>query len=92
MTERAKRAKEKVGDYVEKRMEEDEDARAKRRSNEEKAKEEPMNDQTPVSHQDAARSAVGEAEKRKRSEGDDEGEEERMKAQEDGGRRWKKLN
>jgi hypothetical protein len=81
MTERAKRAKKKVGEYVEKKMEDDEDARRKR-SEEKNMKEDSMNDETPVSHQDAARSAVGEAEKRKRSEGDDEGEEERMKAQE----------
>ena len=66
---------------MEKRIEEDEDARRKRRVNEERAKEEPMNDQTPVSYQDAARSAVGEAEKRKRDGEDDDGEEERVRAQ-----------
>ena len=81
ITERPKRAKKKVGEYVEKRMEEGKDASGKRRNNEENAKEQPMNDQTPVFHQDAARSAVGEAEKRKRDGEDDDGEEERVRAQ-----------
>ena len=70
MTERAKRAKKKVGEHVEKKIEEDEDARRKRR--EEKAKGDPMEEE--------ARSAVGEAEKRKRDGEYDDGEEERVRA------------
>ena len=39
MTERAKRAKKKVGEYVEKKMEEDEEVRRKRKSSEGETKE-----------------------------------------------------
>ena len=58
MTERAKRAMKKVGEYVEKKMEEDEEVRRKRKSSEGKTREEPMEEEE--------RAKVREAEKRKR--------------------------
>ena len=66
MTERAKKAKKKVGEHVVKKMEDDEDTRRKRR--EEKAKEDPMEEE-----------AVGVAGKRKMDGEDDDGEEERVR-------------
>jgi hypothetical protein len=78
VTERAKRAKKKVGDYVERKMEEDEEVR-KKRSREKLIKENSMDD--------GVEEKVDKAEKRKRDDDDDDGEDERTKPvmMEDGG-------
>ena len=60
MTERANRAKKKVGEYVERKTEEDEDVGRKRKNSEGETREEPMEEEERVE--------VREAEKRKRND------------------------
>ena len=76
MTERAKRAKKKVGEYVEKKMEEDEEVRRKRKSSEGETKEEQTNQRKVRrgnDHPEEERAGAKEAEKRKRNDEEESG-------------------
>jgi hypothetical protein len=71
MTERAKRAKRKVGEYVERKMEEDEEVIRKRKSSEGETKEEQKNQRKVRhgnDHPEEERTEANEVEKRKRND------------------------